>query len=75
MPLSRRQKLIMAVGGALFGNNAAARQSKVKLSYSFGDFFLTESPKRSKYRKASEVMLGVSVNIESPNLGSSISIL
>ena len=31
MPLSRRQKLIMAVGGALFGNNAAARQSKVIL--------------------------------------------
>ena len=29
MPLSRRQKLIMAVGGALFGNNAAVRQSKV----------------------------------------------
>ena len=33
MPLSRRQKLIMAVGGALFGNNAAARQSKVILKY------------------------------------------
>ena len=33
MPLSRRQKLIMAVGGALFGNNAAARQSKVILKH------------------------------------------
>ena len=28
-PLSRRQKLIMAVGGALFGNTPARTQSKV----------------------------------------------
>jgi len=36
MPLSRRQKLIMAVGGALFGNNAAARQSKALVEFRAG---------------------------------------
>jgi hypothetical protein len=29
MPLSRRQRLIMAVGGALFGSTPARSQSKV----------------------------------------------
>ena len=40
MPLSRRQKLIMAVGGALFGNNAAARQSKVILEMKINIFIV-----------------------------------
>jgi hypothetical protein len=32
----KRQKLIMAVGGALFGNNAAARQSKALVEFRAG---------------------------------------
>ena len=47
MPLSRRQKLIMAVGGALFGNTAGARAgaSKALVEFRAGKMTLNTTSK------------------------------
>ena len=46
MPLSRRQKLIMAVGGALFGNTAArGGASKALVEFRAGKMTLNTTSK------------------------------
>jgi len=44
-PLSRRQKLIMAVGGALFGNSPARSQSKALVEFRAGKMNLNTTTK------------------------------